>query len=148
MVQYVLAHDIVSTMLRFSLGLFFFSSGLHKTFVKDVRNKVWALFDSLGVGHPFVKWPVPLGELFGGLGLFFGCLTAPASCGLMLILAGAICLDCWQVDVVAKHPRNPLDWIAKTVYMPEFLLMLCLAATLVLGPGRLSMDYLILRHII
>jgi len=69
-------------------------------------------------------------------------LTLPAAAGLIVILAGAIYLDCFR-EVAAKRPRDPCDWVAKVLYMPEAQLVILLLAIIILGPGVMSGDHLL-----
>lgn len=135
--------DLSSLLIRAAVGLFFASSGYHKLFVPEVSAKVDGLFASLGV-PPIQRHLVKWGEFLGGLGLLFGVLAQPAALGLLIITVGAICLTCWK-DVVAKHPRDAFDWVAKTIYLPETLLVLLLFVLLIQGPGLLSGAALITR---
>jgi len=144
--EYVYGH-YGSTMLRVALGLFFFSSGLHKLFVPDVRARFVGLLDKLGQGSTLNRWLIPGAEFMGGLALVIGFLTPLAGLGLAIIMMGAIYLDCWQDDVVAKHPRDFLDWVAKAIYMPEGLIFLVLIAIVLMGGGVYSLDHLILSII-
>jgi len=132
----VLPSDVSSYAIRVALGAFFASSGYHKLFVPEVSAKVDGLFAKLGV-PPIQRHLVKWGEFLGGVGLLAGVLTQLAALGLLIITVGAICLDCWQ-DVVAKKPRDPADWIAKAIYLPETLLCLLLTVLLLQGPGVLS----------
>lgn len=106
-----------------AMGVFFLSSGYHKAFVPEVGDKMSAMFKRIGFG-----WALPLvigGELLGGLALVLGFLVPVAALGLTVIMAGAICTVCWP-EVVAKHPRDAMDWVAKAIYMPEGLMVLVL----------------------
>lgn len=123
---------------RLCLGTFFSISGAHKLFDRDVRAKFTGMFQRIGV--PRMAFPVALGELAGGLGIFTGTLTSIAATGLMMILGGAIYLDVWSADVVGKHPKDFSDWIAKALYCPEILMLFWLAAVILLGPGPYSVD--------
>lgn len=132
--------DLIATVFRVVLGTFFIISGYHKCFVPEVRSKVFGLFDRVGVHNVYMKCAVTFGELLGGFGLLFGCFTYGATAGLIVILVGAVFLDTWKADVLAKQPRDFGDYVAKVIYMPETLLIVMLATLLVTGPGYLSFD--------
>lgn len=129
-------------LLRLAMGVFFASSGFHKLFVPEVRTKFLGLMTSLGQNTPVKRWLIPGAEFMGGLALIIGFLTLPAALGLIIILLGAICLDCWA-EVEAKHPRDAFDWFAKAVYMPEGLMVIVLVSIILTGPGMISADALI-----
>lgn len=128
---------------RLLLGSFFVVSGAHKLLVPEVHRRVVALFRAVGVESPLVDWGVPAGEFLGGAALVLGLLTPVAALGLMAILAGAIYLDVWRADVVAKNPRDPSDWAAKFLYCSEVQMMWVLASVLLLGSGPWSADHVV-----
>lgn len=134
--------DYFDLINRVGMGFFFASSGAHKLFDPVVRPRFQKLCSGLGVSN---LWAVlATGELLGGLGLLTGTLTPVAALGMIVILLGAIYLDVWKADVVAKNPRDPADWVAKTIYLPE-VLMVFLLSTLVFAAPTFGIDWAILN---
>lgn len=132
--------DTAVLLVREALGTFFAISGYHKCFYAPTRNKITGLFNRLGVA--WARWPVTLGEFFGGLALIGGFLTAPASVGLLVIMFGAFKLDTWAL-IKAKQPCDPCDWVAKTICTPEGLLIVGLLAVIAGGLNPYSIDALL-----
>lgn len=155
-------------VLHIATGVFFTTTGTRKCFMPDVRAKVCGMFDRYGVPKP-AQFAVIVGELLGGLGLLFGCLTQAAALGLMVILAGAYKLDTWPA-VKAKqtwrkvwryHPSYTLDLpgyvaehlepssysqlLSNALCTPEAQLFVILAAIALAGAGSFSLDALIWR---
>lgn len=147
-------------VLHIATGVFFTTTGARKCFLPDVRAKVCGMFDHYGVPKP-AQFAVIVGELLGGLGLLFGCLTHAAAAGLLVILAGAYKLDTWP-GVRAKqedwwpwylrYPPKPdrlSNWsklLSNALCTPEAQLLVILVAIALAGAGSISLDALIWRH--
>lgn len=151
-------------VLHIATGVFFATTGTRKCFKPDVRAKVCAMFDRYHVPKP-AQYAVIVGELLGGLGLLFGCLTQAAALGLMVILAGAYKLDTWPAvkakqtwhwafDIhlpssggyfVGKAPDSWSQLLSNALCTPEAQLFVILAAIALAGAGSFSLDALIWR---
>lgn len=138
-------------VLHIATGVFFTTTGTRKCFMPDVRAKVCGMFDRYGVPKP-AQYAVIVGELLGGLGLLFGCLTHAAALGLLVILAGAYKLDTWpavkdkQVWNYAGRfpvPRSYSQLLSNALCTPEAQLFVILAAIALAGAGSFSLDALI-----
>lgn len=159
--------NLALAVLHIATGVFFTTTGTRKCFMPDVRAKVCGMFDRYGVPKP-AQYAVIVGELLGGLGLLFGCLTHGAALGLFVILAGAYKLDTWPTvkakqtwrDVVHYVPnymgapgyyamrREPSSWsqlISNALCTPEAQLLVILVAVALAGAGSFSLDALIWR---
>lgn len=128
-------------ILHVATGTFFVTTGTRKCFMPDVRAKVAALFDSHNVPKP-MQAMVMGGELLGGLGLLFGCLTRAAAAGLVLIMLGAYLLDTWP-SVRAKNPppcqRSKL--LSNALCTPEAQLLVIVTTLVFTGAGAFSLDH-------
>jgi uncharacterized membrane protein YphA (DoxX/SURF4 family) len=155
-------------VLHIATGVFFTTTGTRKCFMPDVRAKVCGMFDRYGVPKP-AQFAVIVGELLGGLGLLFGCLTHAAAAGLLIILAGAYKLDTWPAvktkqewkTVTRYYPSStfylpgyyakhvvPASWsqlLSNALCTPEAQLFVILAAIALAGAGSFSIDALIWR---
>lgn len=133
--------DAALLTCRVAVGGFFAISGAHKLFHPARRA---TLRETLFSDHvplvPFMHL-IPLGELFGGLGVMFGALTVIAAAGLLALCVGACLLDGLK-RIPAMHPLNAADWVDDVLYLPEVLYAVILAALIALGPGAYSMDAL------
>lgn len=141
-------------VLHIATGVFFTTTGTRKCFIPDVRAKVCGMFDRYGVPKP-AQYAVIVGELLGGLGLLFGCLTHAAALGLLVILAGAYKLDTWPAVRAKQYswwpeylrlPPKPDRWenwsqlISNALCTPEAQLFVILAAIALAGAGSFSLD--------
>lgn len=153
-------------VLHVATGVFFATTGARKCFLREVRGKVHGLFDRYHVSRA-AQWAVMLGELLGGLGLLFGCLTHLAALGLLLIMAGAYKLDTWPsvlrkqaqfakpitpnlsaIDWEAATDWRRIDWsqlVSNALCTPEAQLLVIVATLALAGAGSLSLDALIWR---
>lgn len=155
-------------VLHIATGVFFTTTGTRKCFMPDVRAKVCGMFDRYGVPKP-AQFAVIVGELLGGLGLLFGCLTHLAALGLLVILAGAYKLDTWpavkakqewhtvtrympepglgRADIPITHvePASYSQLLSNALCTPEAQLFVILAAIALAGAGSFSLDALIWR---
>lgn len=136
--------ELVSLMLRTSLGLFFLCSGYHKIFNQDRRAALKATFIADGVYKPAMMWVIPLAETFGGLALLLGFLTQVAGVGLI-----AVCLGACAVDGVKRikewKPVDRADVIDDALYLPELLYIVMLTSLVLIGAGSFSVDHFLLQ---
>lgn len=129
--------QIALLILTFIPGLFFAVSGFRKLFFRHVREKVFGLFDKLGVAAP-VRWMIVGGEFFGGLGLMTGILSQWAALGLLLIMFGAYFLDTLP-GIKKAAPDGYSGWCSKLICNPEALLIVCLMAIALIGERHLTL---------
>jgi len=93
------------------------------------------------MGSPeWVGYSISLGELLGGLGILFGCLTRLAALGPAVIMGGAIYLVHFKNGFFLNHHLEP-----GVGHGMEFaLVLLLMALSLVFtGAGALSIDGLL-----
>jgi uncharacterized membrane protein YphA (DoxX/SURF4 family) len=89
-----------------------------------------------------MQWLLPSAEFAGGLALIVGLLSVLAALGLFVISAGAIALDAIK-RIRAWQPIDRADWLGDLLYVPEALYCLGLAVVMLAGPGRWSLDAII-----
>lgn len=133
------------------LGPLMIRLGLGSVFIAHGSQKVLGLFGGSGLqatvqgfmemGNPeWVGYAVALGELLGGLGVFFGCLTRLAGLGLAAIMGGAIYFVHLPHGFFLNHFMEP-----DKGHGIEFALALCAMGLSLLftGGGILSIDRLL-----
>src|SRR5579859_3807913 len=119
---------------RLAVGLLFLSTGWGK--VRHIPN-VTAFFTSLGIPLPGLNAVVVgYSELIGGALLTLGLLTRLATIPLMISMVVAI-LTAKLADL-----HNPFDLVS----FDEFTYLVVLAMILIIGPGEVSLDRLVLRR--
>lgn len=147
-------NDTGLLVLHALTGVFFVTAGYRKVFNAETHREVTLLFDGYGVPR-VAQWAVMLGELYGGLGLLFGCLTHLAALGLLVIVIGAYKLDTWP-SVIKKQPQyigygHRLTWakidkgqlLSNALCTPEAQLIVILTTLALTGAGRYSLDGLL-----
>lgn len=134
--------ELVSLMLRLSLGLFFAFSGYHKLFNDQRRASLKATFVADGVYKPAMMYVIPLGEGLGGMALLLGFLTPVAALGLVAICLGACAFD-GRKRVTAEAPLDTADRVDDWLYLPEFLYIVMLTSLALIGAGSFSVDALL-----
>ncbi len=135
--------DIVLTVVRVALGLFFAISGYHKLFNANRRKDFIATMRDENVPMlAFNVWFVPAVELAAGAALTVGLLTVLSALGL-----AAICCVAFAVDGVKKirtwQPIDLADALDDVLYLPETLYALMLVLFVANGGGWLAMDALL-----
>lgn len=123
--------EYIDFPLQLAMGLFFGAAGYRKVFDPITRVSVWLVFAKYHV-PVWQGWMVTIGQLLGGLGLIFGCLSWWAALGLMPIMIGAFYLSALP-DIKAAEPRGLLGWIIKTICNKEVLLIVMLVSLLMRG---------------
>jgi putative oxidoreductase len=120
---------------RLAVGLVFVGTGWGKVHTID---KVTAFFESLGIPAPgFHAVLVGYSELLCGAALVIGLLTRLATIPLIVSMIVAI----------ATARRPDLHGLFDLVGFEEFTYLVLLVMIAVLGPGRLSMDRLIVQKL-
>lgn len=124
--------DLGLTILRIVLGIVFVMHGGQKLFVFGLDG-VAGGFAQMGVPAPGLTGPLTaLVEFFGGLALVFGLLSRLAAVGLIVVMLGAIAM----VHIAA-------GFFAPNGFEFPLTLIAGLAAIVLIGPGRFSLDSLI-----
>ena len=119
--------DLAPTALRLGVGFVFISYGYSK--LSGGPEQFAGMLTGLGVASPTLfAWLVTIAELVGGSLLVVGLLTRLVTLPLIATLVGAIIL----VKADAGMPEAGID----------IALLAGLAALLLMGPGRLSVDRL------
>ena len=137
------APNAALTLNRVALGAFFAISGYHKLFNASRHAALSRTLQDDGVhALPFMQWLLPSAEFAGGLALIVGLLSVLAALGLFVISAGAIALDAIK-RIRAWQPIDRADWLGDLLYVPEALYCLGLAVVMLAGPGRWSLDAII-----
>lgn len=137
------APNAALTLNRVALGAFFAISGYHKLFNASRHAALSRTLQDDGVhALPFMQWLLPSAEFAGGLALIVGLLSVLAALGLFVISAGAIALDAIK-RIRAWQPIDRADWLGDLLYVPEALYCLGLAVVMLAGPGRWSLDAVI-----
>jgi uncharacterized membrane protein YphA (DoxX/SURF4 family) len=128
-----------SILIRSTVGPFFVFSGFHKLFNPTRRASLAETFKADGCYSPPLMWVIPLGELFGGLGVTLGAATLVAAAGLIALCLGACVLD-GRKRVAAYQPLDLADRVDDYLYLPEVLYVVMLLALIAVGPGSFSLD--------
>jgi putative oxidoreductase len=115
--------------IRILAGLTLMLHGLPK--ITDI-SRVQSFFPNIGL-PPELAIPVALLEVIGGLAILFGILTRIAS-GLFII-------EMIGVVVVAKLSKGFVGG-----YELELLIMAICISLFITGPGRISIEYEVLRR--
>jgi putative oxidoreductase len=126
---------------RLAVGLLFFVSGRGKLFVPDRREQMRETLVAAGV--PFASINaifVSTVEFVFGLFLILGALT-PVAC----VMLGGVMMVAIATSAIKNIKAPPiLGWLAEFLYLPEVLYLVILFCLFLSGPGRLSVDHLIL----
>ena len=115
--------------IRILAGLTLMLHGLPK--ITDISG-VQSFFPNLGL-PPGLAIPVTLLEVIGGLALLFGILTRIASGLIIIEMIGAV--------VVAKLSKGFVGG-----YELELLIMAICISLFISGPGRISIEYDVLKR--
>lgn len=117
--------DLAPVALRLGVGFVFISYGYSK--LSSGPDQFAGMLTGLGVASPTLfAWLVTIAELVGGALLVLGLLTRLVTLPLIATLVGAIFL----VKADAGMPEAGVD----------IALLAGLAALLLIGPGRISLD--------
>src|SRR5436190_394169 len=127
-------------VVRLSVGLMFFGSGLGKL---GKLPGLTGYFRSLGIPFPEIQAPFVAGvELVCGALVVVGLATRPAAVMLCGVMTVAI--------ITAAAPEHHIEatWrgLLEFLYLPEWCLLLLLGWLVLAGPGRASLDALIRRR--
>jgi len=139
--------EIVMTVFRIALGIFFAASGFNKLFDRQRHLTLYETLLADRIPMPrFNVWFVPLVELFGGLALVVGLLTPLVALSLLTICVVATCMDGLK-QIPDLHPINKLDWIADFLYLPEVIYIFGLMLFVLYGSGPFGIDPFLMEYV-
>jgi len=121
---------------RIALGVVFIAHGYQK--LSAGVDQVAGFLTNVGIPLPqFFAWVLSLTEFFGGIAVLIGLFTRYAAVGIAIIMIVAIFTVKLKVGLIgARGPGYELD-----------LALLALALALVLaGPGKLSLEKILLKR--
>jgi putative oxidoreductase len=129
------AYDVGLLILRLVLGLTLAAHGLSKFFADGRIPGTAQFFEAVGIRPGRLNATIAaIAETAAGLGLAVGLLTPIPAAGLVALMLVAA----WTVHRPNGFFITDQGW--------EYNLVLALAAVAVLGPGRISLDWLIFGH--
>jgi putative oxidoreductase len=128
-------------LARLAVGLLFVLSGSGKLLRPDRRDSMRKTLEAAGIPFPRANAVfVASVEFCFGFLLVLGALT-PLAC-VMLSAVMIVALASTRIrDIKAT---SPTDWLAEFLYLPELLYLVILVWLFFAGPGRLSIDHLVL----
>jgi putative oxidoreductase len=127
--------DLGPLMLRLTLGIVFISSGWGK--LNDL-DKVGEFFAELGIVAPALNAVVvACTECFGGLAVLLGLATRLSALPLAITMVVAI--------VTALLPDSA--GVVELVASSEFAYLVMFLTLVMIGPGRWSVDHIVLRRL-
>ncbi|ASF08239.1 DoxX family protein [Nocardia brasiliensis] len=134
--------DAWRLVTRISVGLMFANSGWGKIAAPD---RFRADFEAWSVPFPSLAAPATAwAELILGVLLIAGLLTRVAAAGLALTMVGALWFS--VAPAVAAKATTTFGFLGNFFYASEWLLILALAAIVLAGAGRLSVDAALRRR--
>jgi uncharacterized membrane protein YphA (DoxX/SURF4 family) len=143
-IQGAQAPNAALTLNRVALGAFFAISGYHKLFNTSRHAALTHTLQDDGVhALPVMQWLVPSVEFSGGWALILGFLSVLAAFGLFVVCAGACAFDAVK-RIRAWQPIDRADWLGDLLYLPEALYCIGLSVVMLGGPGRWSLDSVLL----
>lgn len=149
-------HDAALLLMRVVIGAFFVLYR-HRWFYDCSRPKGSRLFcvkrrSKLRArlrtcGYPRELAPlVATTQVLAGMGLIVGLLTVPAALAIFFVMVFANCCAPKE-EIAAMKPVDKIDWWASYLRLVEPLYLTNALVVLSLGPGKYSLDYLLLEYI-
>lgn len=137
--------DIATLGLRIAAGLIFLPHGWSKVFGSE--GVAGFAHDLPGYGIPsFLAWFAAYAECFGALLLIVGLLTRVDAFLQACTMAVAVFVVQLPDALHDPQPGTPMLFsILHAIELPLALLAIC-SALVILGPGRVSLDYLLVRR--
>jgi len=131
-------------MARIAVGLLFFLSGRAKLFVPEREEQMRQTLIAAHVPFPDLNAVfVSVVEFVCGLLLVVGALT-PLAC----VMLGCVMITAIATTAIRNIKATSLPaWFSEFLYLPEALLLVILLWLFFSGPGRFSVDHLILYQI-
>ena len=133
-------------LVRVSLGLFFAISGANKLFVASGTKSVYETLVKAKVPFPNIMVYFVSGvEFVGGSVLIVGFLSWLACVALLIDMIVATLTT--TLPTMSKG-LSPLNWLDDFLYFPEVLYVLFFIWLLCSGPGKFSVDYLLVGKLL
>ena len=130
------------TAVRVLIGVFFCISGGTKLFVPSQFSTMEHTLAESHIPFPHASaFFVSVVEFASGAGLVIGLLTP--LCALVLVIDMIVAVSTNRVHSI--QASTSLAWIDDFLYLPEVLYVMILAWLIFSGPGRYSLDGLIVR---
>lgn len=137
------AEWIPITVVRVLIGIFFCISGGTKLFVPGQFSTMEQTMIQSHIPFPHVSaLVVSLIEFIGGGFLALGLFTHACAFVLVVVMIVAIATN----RVQSIHETGVLAWLDDLLYLPEVLYVMILVWLIFSGPGRYSVDGLMLRR--
>ncbi len=132
-------------LARVSIGVFFCISGGYKLFVLENRERMLETITQTGIPFPeFNAIFVSSVEFIGGGLLALGLLSSVWA----LMLTGVMVVAVWTVGLgTIPDGLSSLAWLSYFLYLPEVLYILIFFWLIFSGPGKISIDYLLVRKL-
>lgn len=128
--------DLGPLLLRLTLGIVFISSGWGK--LNDL-DKVTEFFTELGIVAPKLNAVVvACTECFGGVAVLFGLATRLSALPLAFTMVVAL------VTVLLPDSASVVELVASS----EFAYLVMFLSLVTTGPGRWSVDHIVLRRML
>lgn len=99
-------------------------------------------------GYPRDVWMqalVATVQCMGGMALIVGLLTIPAAAGILCVMIFANCCAPKE-EIAAMNPVDKVDYISCYLRLVEPLYLVLSANVLFLGPGKWSLDYILVSY--
>lgn len=146
--------DLALFLNRFLMGLFFvvyrfrwvFDPSLpvgQRWFSKQRRFRLINRLCTCGYSrNPVLSGTVAIVEILAGLGLMAGLLAVPSAIGILLVMIFANCCTPRE-EIPAMHPVDKIDVVACYLRLVEPLYLMMAVVVILVGPGKWSLDYLV-----
>jgi len=130
-------------LVRLSIGIFFCISGATKLFDAGAREEMVKTLISSGVPFPEINALfISVVEFAGGGFLAIGLLTPLCA----IFLGGDMLVAILTDRIKSVQGDTFFAWLDNFLYLPEVLYALILGWLLISGPGKLSLDGLLVRR--
>ena len=130
------------TAVRVLIGIFFCISGGTKLFVPSQFSTMQRTLAESHIPFPHASaFLVSLAEFASGAGLVVGLLTP--LCALVLAIDMIVAIATNRIHSI--QTSTLLAWLDDFLYLPEVLYVMILVWLIFSGPGRYSLDGLIVR---
>ena len=131
--------ELVVSLARISLGVFFAISGANKLFVDSQYKVMYGTIVDAGIPFPeIMTYLVSAVEFVCGCLLIVGLLST--LCCIALIIVMIVAIITVQLATIAKG-LSFVDWLDDFLYLPEVMYIIIFLWLIFSGPGRLSIDH-------